>query len=116
MARKSLRAAKKPAAKGIEAGTIDPHTLVVLDKRALSDSVAKTSRAIIAPEAPMRAGSGAEIAAVLAEEEIEYLDGLIVQVVARNVPLPYSPELENDVLPNEDDVVTAAKRFFQRAT
>ncbi|MRS05396.1 alpha-ketoacid dehydrogenase subunit beta, partial [bacterium] len=53
----------------------------------------------------------AEIAAVIAEEAIEYLDGPIIRIGAKNVPLPYSPELENHVLPGTDDIVDAAKRL-----
>lgn len=112
MAQKSLQAAQKLAAEGIEAEVIDPRTLIPLDKQALIDSVAKTSRVVISHEAHLRSGPGAEIAAMLAEEAIEYLDGPILRVAADNVPLPYSPELEQVVLPDVVDIVNAAKRFF----
>jgi len=113
MAHKSLQAAEILAQEGIDAEVIDPRTLIPLDIHTLIESVAKTGRVVIAHEAHLRSGPGAEIAAVLAERAIEYLDGPILRVAADNVPLPYSPELEQCVLPDVDDVVQAAKRFFK---
>jgi pyruvate dehydrogenase E1 component beta subunit len=111
MVQKALSAAKKLASHGIEAEVIDPRTLVPLDKDTLIKSAAKTGRVVIVHEAHRRAGPGAEIAAMLAEEAIEYLDGPIIRIGAMNVPLPYSPELENHVLPNENDIVQAALKL-----
>jgi len=106
---KALEAAETLAAEGIEVEIVDPRTLVPLDKETLLASVRKTSRVIVAHEAHKRLGPGAEIAAMIAEEAIGYLDGPIVRVAARNVPLPYSPELENYVLPQTQDIVDAAR-------
>jgi len=114
MARKALEAAAVLAEAGISAEVIDPRTLVPLDKATLVRSVAKTSRVVIAQEAHLRCGPGSEIAAMLAEEAIEYLDGPIVRVGARNVPLPYSPVLEGYVLPSVQDIVAAAQSFWPR--
>jgi pyruvate dehydrogenase E1 component beta subunit len=107
---RALAAAEKLAGRGLSVEVIDPRTLIPLDRQALIDSVRKTGRVVIAHEAHLRAGPGAEIAAVLAEEAVEYLDGPIVRVGARNVPLPYSPELENYVLPGEADVIAAVDK------
>jgi pyruvate dehydrogenase E1 component beta subunit len=109
MAPKALEAADLLAQAGISAEVIDPRTLVPLDGETLIRSVAKTGRVVIAHEAHRRSGPAAEIAAVLAEEAIEYLDGPIVRVAARNVPLPYSPVLEEYVLPGVQDLVRAAQ-------
>ncbi len=109
MVKKSLQAAEQLAREGISAEVIDPRTLVPLDKATLIQSVAKTGHVVIAHEAHLRSGPGAEIAAMLAEEAVEYLDGPIVRVGAKNVPLPYSPILENFVLPDVKDVVAAVK-------
>ena len=109
MVKKALEAAETLAQQGISAEVIDPRTLVPLDKEALIASVGRTSRVVIAHEAHQRSGPGAEIAAVLAEEAIEYLDGPILRVSAKNVPLPYSPDLERYVLPGVDDIVEAAR-------
>lgn len=116
MAQKALEAAAKlsEGAEGIEAEVIDPRTLVPLDAQTLVESVAKTGRVVIAHEAHVRSGPGAEIAAVLAERAIEYLDAPILRVGAKNVPLPYSPELEQSVLPSADDVVRAVKSFWKK--
>lgn len=114
MVQKALEAAEKLAGEGIDAEVIDPRTLVPLDRQTLIDSVAKTGKIVIAHEAHLRNGPGAEIAAMLAEEAIEYLDGPILRVGAKNVPLPYSPELENFVLPGVEDLVMAARRLCGR--
>ena len=114
MVKKSLEAAAILAQEGIEAEVIDVRTLVPLDKETLIRSVAKTSRVVIAHEAHQRSGPGAEIAAVLAEEAIEYLDGPIYRVAAKNVPLPYSPVLEEFVLPGVQDIVETTRSFRQR--
>jgi len=111
MVQKSLEAAEILSNLGINAEVIDPRTLVPLDKDTIIKSVAKTGHVIISHEAHRRSGPGAEIAAVLAEEAIEYLDGPIIRIGAKNVPLPYSPELENHVLPNTEDIVNAAKQL-----
>ncbi len=109
MAKKALEAADQLQGEGISVEVIDPRSLVPLDKETLIQSVAKTSRVVIAYEGHQRAGAGAEIAAVLAEEAIEYLDAPIARVGAKNVPLPYSPLLENYVLPDTAAIVAAVK-------
>jgi acetoin:2,6-dichlorophenolindophenol oxidoreductase subunit beta len=111
MVQKALEAAEQLAAEGIELEVVDPRTLVPLDKQTLIDSAARTSRVVIAHEAHVRSGPGAEIAAMLAEEAIEYLDGPILRVGAKNVPLPYSPELEASVLPGVADIIAAVHRL-----
>ena len=110
---KALDAAETLAAEGIEVEVVDPRTLVPLDKETILASVRKTSRVVIAHEAHKRLGPGAEIAAMIAEEAIGYLDGPIVRVAARNVPLPYSPELENYVLPQTQDIIEAARELVR---
>ncbi|PKO07252.1 MAG: alpha-ketoacid dehydrogenase subunit beta [Chloroflexi bacterium HGW-Chloroflexi-3] len=115
MVQKALAAARQLSSKGIDAEVIDPRTLVPLDKDTLIKSVAKTGRVVIAHEAHRRSGPGAEISAILAEEAIECLDGPIIRIGAMNVPLPYSPELENHVLPNENDIIQAALKLCGKA-
>jgi pyruvate dehydrogenase E1 component beta subunit len=112
---KALEAAEQLAARGIQAEVLDPRTLVPLDKATLLASVRKTSRVLIAYEAHKRLGPGAEIAAMIAEEGIGYLDGPIVRVAAKNVPLPYSPELENFVLPSAQDITEQAEKLVRGA-
>lgn len=114
MVPKVLLAADQLAGKGIQAEVIDPRTLVPLDKATIIESVAKTGRVVIAHEAHKRSGPGAEIAAMLAEEAIEYLDGPVVRVASKNVPIPYSPELENYVLPGVQEIVEAVEGLTGR--
>jgi pyruvate dehydrogenase E1 component beta subunit len=114
MVKKALEAAEVLDRAGISAEVIDPRTLVPLDRETLIRSAAKTGRVVVAHEAHRRSGPGAEIAAMLAEEAIEYLDGPILRVGARNVPLPYSPILEEFVLPGVEDLVEAALSFSTR--
>ncbi len=103
-------AAGSPA---ISCEVIDPRTLVPLDAPTLIASVKKTGRAVIAHEAHKRSGPGAEIAAVLAEHAVDYLDAPIRRVAARNVPLPYAPSLEQFVLPGKHDIVAAVKEVLR---
>jgi acetoin:2,6-dichlorophenolindophenol oxidoreductase subunit beta len=107
--------ARASGAQGISAEIIDPRTLVPLDKDTILASVRKTGRVVIAQEAHKRLGPGAEIAAVIAEEAIGWLDAPILRVAARNTPLPYSPDLENFVLPGMRDIVEAAEKLVRYA-
>ena len=110
---KVMEAADQLAEMGISAEIIDPRTLVPLDITTLIDSVKKTNRVVIVHEAHRRAGPGAEIAAILAEEAIGYLDAPIIRVATKNVPFPYNPDLENFILPSVEDVFTAVKGIVE---
>jgi len=112
MLSKSLEAARALSEHGIDIEVIDIRTLVPMDKEVLIKSVARTSHVVIVHEAHVRSGPGAEIAAVLASDAIEYIDGPILRVGAMNVPIPYSPVLENYVLPGTEDIVKAVKSFW----
>ncbi|MCP4195561.1 MAG: alpha-ketoacid dehydrogenase subunit beta [Proteobacteria bacterium] len=107
----ALEAATKLEESGISVEVIDPRTLVPLDSETLVNSVKKTHRVVIVHEAHRRAGPGAEIAALLAEEAIGYLDAPILRVATKNVPFPYNPELEQFILPMVDDVVAAVEEM-----
>jgi len=102
-------AAERLAESDISVEIIDPRTLVPLDTETLVNSVKKTHRAVIVHEAHRRAGPGAEIAAILAEEAIGYLDAPILRVATKNVPFPYNPDLEQFILPTVEDVVEAVE-------
>jgi pyruvate dehydrogenase E1 component beta subunit len=105
----AMEAADRLAEGGISVEVVDPRTLVPLDTTTLVESVKKTGQAVIVHEAHRRAGPGAEIAAILAEEAIGYLDGPILRVATKNVPFPYSPELEKFILPSVEDIVEAVE-------
>jgi len=112
MVKMSLSAAEILAKEGIEAEIVDPRTLVPLDEETIIASVKKTGRVVVVHEAWKRVGIGAEIVAVLAEKAFSYLKSPIIRVAAENVPIPFSPVLENFVLPSEDKIVKAAKSLF----
>jgi acetoin:2,6-dichlorophenolindophenol oxidoreductase subunit beta len=97
----------------ISCEVIDPRTLVPLDAPALVRSAKKTGRVAIVHEAHKRAGPGAEIAAIIAEEALDYLDSPIARVAAKNVPLPYAPALEQSVLPDTDAIVRAVRSLMR---
>jgi pyruvate dehydrogenase E1 component beta subunit len=110
---KTMEAAAALAEQGISVEVIDPRTLVPLDTETLVESVKKTKRVVIVHEAHRRAGPGAEIAAVLAEEAIGYLDAPIIRVATKNVPFPYHPELEDFILPGVNDIIQTVMGVVQ---
>jgi len=83
--------------------------LVPLDKKTLIDSVKKTGKLIIVSEDCRTGGIGAEICAVVLEEAFDYLDAPIKRVCTLDVPLPFSPPLEDYAVPNEKDIIDAVK-------
>src|SRR5207245_2930230 len=86
---------------GISAEVIDPRTTAPLDKQALIDSVKKTSRAIVVDEGYERYGVTAELASVIAEGAFYHLDAPVKRIGAMDVPVPFSPVLEDLTVPSE---------------
>jgi len=111
MVHKALSAAEILAKEGIDAEVVDPRTLVPLDKQAIVDSVKKTGRIAIVTEDCKTAGVSAEIAAVVAEEALDYLDAPIKRVAEPDTPIPFSPPLEQFVIPNEKSIIKAVKEI-----
>jgi len=104
----SLAAAKTLEIQGVSAEVIDLRSLQPLDEDAILTSVKKTGHLVIVHEAPVRGGFGGEVAAVVAEKALGYLDAPIKRVGAPWVPVPFSPPLEDAYVPQEADVVKAA--------
>ena len=100
---------------GISAEVIDPRTTFPLDKQALIDSAKKTSRVIVVDEGYERYGVTAEIAAVIADGAFYHLDAPVKRIGAMDVPIPFSPVLEDLTVPNEKAVVEAAKALCRKA-
>src|SRR6476619_7186049 len=94
---------------GASIEVLDLRSLVPLDREAILESVRKTSKVVLLQEATRSAGAMAEVAAILAEEAWEDLDGPVMRVSAPDVPIPFSPPLERAVLPQVDDVREAAR-------
>jgi pyruvate dehydrogenase E1 component beta subunit len=107
----ALTAAEQLAAEGISVEVIDPRTLVPFDLNTILTSVKKTGRVVIAHEAHLRGGPGAEIAALIAEQAFDALRAPIVRVAAKDVPLPYGLILENFVLPSVADLIAATRQL-----
>jgi pyruvate dehydrogenase E1 component beta subunit len=107
-----LEVAEEKSKEGIQIEVIDPVTLVPLDKETILSSVKKTGRVIIVQEAHKRGGPGSELAAIIAEEAIDWLNGPIIRIGTANTPYPYSPILEQHILPKKDDILSAVQQFF----
>ncbi|MHB1572064.1 MAG: alpha-ketoacid dehydrogenase subunit beta [Solirubrobacteraceae bacterium] len=105
----ALEAATRLAQDGIEAEVIDPRTLVPLDLDPIADSVRRTGRAVIAHEAVVHGGFGAELAAQLQEAAFDHLEAPIQRVGAPFTPVPMSPSLEDRYRPGADQIVAAAR-------
>ncbi len=111
----ALQAAEVLESEGISCEVWDPRTLVPLDREGLRAAVGKTGRVVVAHEAPVRGGAGAEIAAVVAGEFFDLLKAPVIRVGGQNTPMPYAPELENFVVPGAQRIVDAVRRCVGRA-
>jgi pyruvate dehydrogenase E1 component beta subunit len=110
MVQRSLEVAKALASEGIEAEVIDIRSLVPLDAGCIIGSVKKTGKVMIVHEACRTGGFGGEIAAVIADSEAFFhLDAPIRRVAGLDVPIPYNPVLEANVVPTFDAIVAAAR-------
>lgn len=109
MVHKALNAATELQKNGVDVEIVDPRTLVPLDKKTIVDSVKKTGRLVIVSEDCKTAGVSAEIAAIVAEEALDYLDSPIKRVAEPDTPIPFSPPLEQYVIPDEKKIIDAIK-------
>lgn len=96
---------------GIDLEVIDLMTIKPIDEKTILRSVEKTSRLIIVHEACKTAGIGAEIAAIVSEKGIDFLDAPIRRVAALDTPIPFGLRLESFVLPSVEDIVTCAREL-----
>ena len=99
---------------GISAEVIDPRTTFPLDKQTLIDSAKKTSRAIVVDEGYERYGVTAEIASIIADGAFYYLDAPVKRMGAMDVPIPFSPVLEDQTVPTAQSVMELAKTLCGR--
>ena len=103
--------ADRLAKEGIDVEIIDLRTLIPLDMETIENSVKRTGRLVIAHEAPKMGGYGAEIVASVVEKMFDHLDAPIKRVGAAFTPIPWGPDLEKAVLPQEDDIIAAVKEI-----
>jgi len=105
----SLEAAETLAREGIECEVVDLRTLLPLDKETILKSVVKTNKLLIVHEDTRTGGIAGEIAAIVCEGAFDQLDGPVMRVTSLDTPVPYSPPLEEQFLPNTEKVVAAAR-------
>ena len=110
MVRRAQLAAEALAKEGIEIDIIDLRCIVPLDKARILASVAKTGRLVVVSESMKFCGSGAEIAALVAEEGFRFLKAPIERVATPNVPIPFARNLEKMIIPDEIAVAAAVRR------
>jgi pyruvate dehydrogenase E1 component beta subunit len=108
----STKAADELAKEGIEAEIVDLRSLRPLDMEPVIESFKKTNRAVIAEEGWPSFGVGAEVSARIYEQAFDYVDAPIKRVAQKEVPLPYSRELEQSALPGVKDVIAAVKEVL----
>jgi pyruvate/2-oxoglutarate/acetoin dehydrogenase E1 component len=110
----AMGAAEDAEGEGISVEVVDPRTLLPLDEEAIVESVKKTNRCVVAHEAVVRMGFGAEVAAIVQEKAFDYLDAPVERVGAKFAPIPFAPVMEEFVIPHRADVLAAIKRTVER--
>jgi pyruvate/2-oxoglutarate/acetoin dehydrogenase E1 component len=110
----SLAAAAEAEKEGVSVEVVDPRTLQPLDEDALVASVKKTNRCVVAHEAVVRGGFGAEVAAVVQHQAFDWLDAPIERVGSKFTPIPFAPVMENYVVPDAADVLEAIRKTVER--
>lgn len=111
---KALKAAQMLEKDGIDAEVLDLRTLSPLDTDAIIASVKKTGRVLITHESVQNYGAGAEVAAVIADSEaFFYLDRPVKRLGGMFIPIPYSPQLEIDAVPQTDTIYQSAKELLK---
>ena len=111
----ALIAAEELAKEGVSVEVVDPRSLVPLDDEAIRASVRKTGRLVIADEAGPTAGLSAEVAAVVVEDAATFarMKAPVKRVCALNVPIPYSPVLEDHVFPDRKRIAAGIREVLE---
>jgi 2-oxoisovalerate dehydrogenase E1 component beta subunit len=113
MVHSSLEVAERLSKEGAEVEVIDLRTLVPLDRESFLASVRKTGRALVLHEAHITSGFGGEVASIIAEEAWESLDAPVKRLGSLDVPIPFSPTLEDAVLPSPAKIEAAARWLLE---
>lgn len=111
MVHRSVEAARKMAERDVSVEIVDLRTLNPLDVDAILSSVRKTGKVLVAHEDTLTGGFGAEIVAIIANEAFAQLDAPIKRVAAKDSPVPYGPTLENAMLPQMSDILSALEEL-----
>lgn len=107
----ALEAAQELEKEGLSLEVVDLRTLLPYDEQTVLASVRKCNKVILLHEDTRTGGMASELAALIAEQAFEDLDGPIVRVTAPDTPVPYSPPLEEYFLPNAQKVIAAARKL-----
>jgi 2-oxoisovalerate dehydrogenase E1 component beta subunit len=107
----ALEAAEELHEEGIELEVIDLRTLAPLDEECMLEAVGRVNKVMVLHEDTRTGGLGGEIAAIIAEQAFDDLDGPIVRVTAPDTPVPYASTLEDAFIPQVTDVVKAAREL-----
>jgi acetoin:2,6-dichlorophenolindophenol oxidoreductase subunit beta len=113
MVHKSISAAALLENEGISVEVVDPRTLVPLDRETILTSVKKTGKLVVASEEVQTAGFAAEICALIAEQAVECLEAPVRRVCAFDTPVPFAPGMENDAMPQVEDIVAAVRAIME---
>lgn len=111
MYHKVMEAVGRLASEDISIEVIDLRTIAPLDRETILESVKKTGKAAVVVEDSYSFGVGAEVVATIAEGAFEYLDGPLVRVAPPDIPIPYSPPLEDAYLPDASDIERALREL-----
>ncbi len=109
--RESLVAAERLAGEGIQADVLDLRSLKPLDTEAILSTARKTGKALVVHSANRLAGVGAEVAALIAEQAFEWLDGPVMRLGGLDTPVPFSPLLEDAYRPDAEKIYRAAREL-----
>lgn len=115
MVGEALKAADIVAKDGVSVEVIDPRTLAPLDKDTILASIRKTGRLIVADEDTKTCGFAGEIAAIAAEEAIEYLKAPIIRNTSPDIPVPFSPPLEKAFMFGKDEILESIRTVIAYA-
>ena len=112
MVHHSVLAAEEMEKEGHSVEVVDLRTIKPLDREAIVESARKTGKVLVVYEANRTMGVGAEVAAIVAEECFEYLDGPVLRLGGPDVPaMPFSPPMEDFFMPNPEKILTAMRQL-----
>jgi len=111
LVQRSLLAAQQAEKDGVSVRVLDLRTITPCDWHTIGTAVRETNRIVVAHEDTLTAGFGAEIAAHIAEHHFEHLDAPVLRVAAMDTPVAYSPDLEEEILPQSADVLAAIRKL-----
>jgi len=112
MLHRCLSVAEKLHKEGIEVEVIDLRSLYPLDMETILNSVKKTNKVAICHQAALTGGVGAEVGMRITEQAFDFLDAPVKRIAARDVPVPFSPVLEDFVVPTERRIEEEIKKML----